>query len=192
MNTRCTAVILVGFLAALSACGEKEAVTVTPWPSVEARRMRPEHAPTPFTADQIRAACPVGRRSTFRVEMPGRTPFLQTFHFTAADDEGGEVTFTIRDEAGRSLGESTTSKSAWRGFQAHASYPAEQTTIAEAVETVPAGTYEGFLYRVQDGETLTEAFFARDLPGPPVRMVRSRGEETEMSMTLVTHEPGNE
>jgi hypothetical protein len=158
--------------------------------------MRPEHAPTPFTAEQIRAACPVGRRSTFRVEMPGRTPFLQTFHFTVADAEGAEVTFTIRDEQGRSLGEPTTSKSDWRGFQAHASWPAAETTITETEETVPAGTFAGFLYRVEgedaeDGRLVTEAFFARALPGPPVRMVRSRGGEVEMAMTLVSHESGD-
>jgi hypothetical protein len=189
MKTRCAAVILAGFLATLSACGEKganEVETASPWPSADARRMRPEHAPTPFTADQIREACPVGRRSTFRVEMPGRAPFLQTFHFTAADAKGAEVTFTIRDEGGRMLGEPTTSKSAWRGFQSHASYPAEQTTITEGEETLPAGTFRGFLYRVEDAETSTEAFFARDLPGPPVRMVRSREGAVELSMTLVT------
>ena len=90
MNRRATAV-LAGALVLLSGCGERdpEGAATVPWPSEDARRMRPEHAPTPFTAEQIRAACPVGRRSTFRVEMPGRTPFLQTFHFTAADDEVG-------------------------------------------------------------------------------------------------------
>ena len=152
--------------------------------------MRPEHAPTPFTADQIRTACPAGRRSTFRIEMPGRTPFLQTFHFQAVDLEGAEVLVTLRDEDGRSLGEPQTSRSDWSGFQAHASYPAEHTTITETEETVPAGTYAGFLYRVELDGTVTEAFFARELPGPPVRMVRSRDGVAELTMTLVAHEPG--
>ena len=190
MKRRWLAAVLVCSLGLLGACGEKEVETVAPWPSAAARTMQPDHAPTPFTAEQIREACPVGRRTTFRVEMPGRTPFLQTFHFTAADDQGAEVTFTIRDEEGRSLGEPTTSKSAWRGFQAHASYPSAQTAVTEAEETLPGGTFAGFLYRVDNGDTVIEAFFARELPGPPVRMVRTRDGETEMVMTLVKHEPG--
>ena len=190
MRTARTTVILAGLVALLVACGEKEVATVTSWPSEAERRMRPEHAPTPFTAEQIREACPVGRRSTFRVEIPGRTPILQTFHFTAADAEGAEVTFTLRDDAGKSVGEVTTSRSNWSGFQAHASYPLEQTTITEAEETVPAGTFAGFLYRVEGDGRATEAFFARDLPGPPVRMVRTRDGKAEMTMTLVAHEPG--
>ena len=149
--------------------------------------MQPAHAPTPFTAAQIREACPVGRRSTFRIEMPGRTPILQTFDFVGADAEGAEVRFTLRDEAGKVVGEPTTSRSDWRGFQAHASYPAESTTITEAEETVPAGTFEGFLYRVVTKETGVEAFFAKSLPGPPVRLVRSRNGVPELIMTLVSH-----
>lgn len=150
--------------------------------------MQPDHAPTPFTADQIREACPVGRQSTFRVEMPGRTPFLQTFHFVEADAEGAMVRFTLRDEGGKFLGEPTTSRSDWRGFQAHASFPAAGTTITETEETVPAGTFVGFLYRVVTEETNVEAFFAKSLPGPPVRLIRSRDGVPEMTMTLVSHE----
>mgnify|MGYP001826674428 CR=1 FL=1 len=172
----------------LASCGGEEPPPADDWPSEEDRRMRPEHAPTPFTAEQIRAACPAGRRSTFRIEMPGRTPFLQTFHFTAADAKGAEMTFTIRDEEGKVLGEPTTQRSDWSGLQAHASWPIEHTSITEAEEAVPAGTYRGFLYRVEQEDVITEAFFARELPGPPIRRVRSRDGKPEMTMTRVAHE----
>ncbi len=165
------------------------------WPSEEARTMRDGAAPTPFTAAQIREACPPGRRSTYRIEIPGRPVILQTFHFREGDAEGCAIEMIRTNLEGTSIAEPSTSRSTWEELQSHASWPMEFTTIRVADVEVPAGTYpKALLYRIErtagGKATVTESYFAKELPGPPVKMVQLVDGETLMTMTLVEHLPG--
>ena len=57
----------------------------------------------------------------------------------------------------------------WRELQAHASFPAERTTIeSERIETA-IGELDCLRYTVRDGTTEVVFWFARDLPGMPIQ-----------------------
>lgn len=156
-------------LLVISACSAED-----PMPP-ETNRLKPDHAPTPFSADEIRAGCPPGRVITWRVtatDLPA--PMLQTFTFD--ESKTGKAVFraTMTTEDGAPKGAARTASVAWKDLQAHASYPAARTTITgERIET-EGGTFDCWLYTVRDAANPdhleTEAWFAKDLPGPPVRL----------------------
>ena len=56
----------------------------------------PGLAPTPFTADEIRRACPVGRLVTSKTEAADGTVLRVTIRYLSCDDEGGEFERTER------------------------------------------------------------------------------------------------
>ena len=54
----------------------------------DSRRLKPGHAPTPFSAEEIRGGCPDGRISVFKIETQGRDPIHQTMAFREGDEQG--------------------------------------------------------------------------------------------------------
>lgn len=158
--------------------------------------MKAGHAPTPFTAAQIRAACPDGRLSIFRLEAQGAPPMRQVFRFLESDAAGTVLEVEVRDAEGTVLSPARRMpKQPWTALQAHASYPLEQTVITEETIEVEAGAYECFLYTVTrpgDGPARVDRYwFAKALPGPPVLMRSHVGDEVVSTMELVSHEvPG--
>lgn len=114
------------------------------------------HAPTPFTADEIRRGCPVGRTVTTRTET----------------DEGVETSvsrFVECDEEGaRFESVSGSRRVSWLDLQEHASFPAEITEIAEEDIETPLGRLDCLRYRVErEGQTHT-FWFDKERPGMPV------------------------
>jgi hypothetical protein len=119
---------------------------------------------------------------------------LVTYRYLAGDEHVSERETTVRSEAGDVLEGPTPARSAWRDLQAHASYPEIATEIAADRIEVPAGTYDCWRYEVvipeEGGTEVTRAWFAKDLPGPPVRMLREVAGVSVFSMTLVEDTPG--
>ncbi len=117
-------------------------------------------APTPFTADEIRAGCPDGHTLRVRTtEASGASEVTHRFH----DGDGDGVTITY--SAG---GSAESARVAWRDLQAHASFPAGLTTITtESVETA-LGTLECVRYDLERDPPMT-FWFAVAHPGMPVR-----------------------
>jgi len=70
----------------------------------------------------------------------------------------------------------------------HATYPAAHTRIEKTQLQVAAGRFDVVHYSVA-GEQRIEAWFARNLPGPPVRF-ELHGKARLMAMELVDHRPG--
>jgi hypothetical protein len=161
----------------------------------EARRLKPDHAPTPFSAARIREGCPSGRVSTFLIEQGGHK-VLQVFRFVKADAEGAEFSVDITTEDGKPLKKSQPTRQTWSGFQAHASFPANVTRITEGRVKTPAGTFDCWVYIViAKGKTVTKEsrfYFAKTIPGPPVKMTQQMDGKTVFSMTLVRHRDGQE
>ena len=159
-------------------------------PAEDPRRLKPGDAPTPYTADEIRKACPEGRTDVFRVEDFGPVK-LKTQKFGAGDEEGTTIEIAITKEDGTPLG-SKTMTATWKELQSHASFPEKDTKITEETIEVPAGKFECWLYTLaqkdEEGETITtRAFFAKKLPGPPVKMTTETGGKTIFAMTLLEH-----
>jgi hypothetical protein len=159
-------------------------------PAEDPRRLKPGDAPTPYTAEQIRKACPDGRTDVFRIEaMAGVT--IMTMKFAKGDENGVEVETTIAKEDGTPVGNRTT-KSAWKDLQAHGSFPEKDTTITEETVEVPGGKFDCLLYTVVQkmegpGTVTVRMYFAKDRAGPPVKMTREAEGKVITSMALLKH-----
>jgi len=159
-------------------------------PAEDPRRLKPGDAPTPYTADEIRKACPDGRTDVFRVEDFGPVK-IKTQKYGAGDEKGTTVEVTITKEDGTPLGNKTMTAT-WKDLQAHASFPEKDTKITEETIEVPAGKFDCRLYTLvqkdTDGETTTtRAYFAKSLAGPPVKMTSETGGKAVFTMTLLEH-----
>jgi hypothetical protein len=149
--------------------------------------MKPGHAPTPFTAEEIRNACPQGTAVVLRRESMDQVVTV-THTFAKCDEEGADVELTVTNEEGKELGKQTK-RSSWKEMQEHASFPEPDTKITEETVEVPAGKFECLLYTVvQDtaGKRIRKSMhFAKKLPGPPVKMVFEMDGKVQFTMTLV-------
>ncbi len=160
------------------------------WPSEAERTIRPKHAPTPFTAAQICAGCPDGRRSTWRNEGPDGKPYLHTFTFSEGTEKDVRLTSEVTSLDGKPLRPAGGNRSPWTSLQSHASFPEATTTIDRETLRLPAGWFHCMRYtREGDTEgTYQRYWFAHELPGPPVLMEQYKEGALAFRMVLVKHE----
>jgi hypothetical protein len=147
--------------------------------------LREGDLPTPFTADEIRAGNPVGSTIRMRIERAGADPMIHVSRYVLADDH--EALRESWDESldGERLGEPEESRETWLQLQEHASFPAVETRIDEEVIDLPIGRVACVRYTQATGDGGRTFWFARDLPGQPVRWEIRRGDEVLVSVTAV-------
>lgn len=151
-----------------------------------ANQLKPDHAPTPFSAQEIREGCPSGHRVVHRIEQVGQDPRIQVTLFVdaSADQVGFEVTVT--DPDGNSLGNPLRASAKWADLQAHASFPTAVTTIADEPCQTGAGAFDCWKYTVtQDDGTEQRFWFAKQLPGPPVLFETYKAGERIYRMEMI-------
>ena len=163
------------------------------WPSALKRTMKEGHAPTPYTATQIRDASPTGRETRFRLEAQGAPKMVQVFRFHDSDAAGTVLEVEVLDPEGNVLSPARRlPKQPWSALQSHASYPAVETVITEEQVETAGGTFDCFLYTVtrsgEGPERVDRYWFAKSLPGPPVLMRSTVDDEVVATMELVSHE----
>lgn len=147
--------------------------------------LAPGQAPTPFTADEIRAGCPAGRTIRLRVEVVGETPFERVSRFAECDDAGATLERSRLSLDGVPLAEPEADRLTWRDLQAHASFPADDTTIEiERIETA-IGELDCLRYTVRRGATDEVFWFAKDLPGMPIRSLTRTDGQVVTTVTVV-------
>ena len=139
--------------------------------------LRPGDAPTPFTAAEIREGCPKGRTITTRHETPGEPDVVEVSRFVESDHQGAVI---------ESRGERY--HVGWADLQAHASFPAESTTIEDDTIEIPIGRLRCKRYRVASNGKVTTFWFAVDLPGMPVRYVSEKEGEVVSTATVTANE----
>jgi hypothetical protein len=155
-------------------------------------RLRHDHLPTPFTAAEIRDATRPGHRLRLRLEASGEEPVLRVTRFVETDD-GGAVQESQRfNAAGEPVDEPIRRRSSWLDFQSHASFPAATTTSAEETIELEFGRFDALRYTVVDGNREERYWFARALPGMPVRTEDWEGGELRFAMTMLEHLPGGD
>ncbi len=166
----------------------------TRWPTAEARTLREGHAPTPFTADQIRQGCPSGRTSTFFTESEAEGRGFLVIRFERADAEGVTTTVEFLDEQRQRRRAPSMQRATWEQLQLHASFPLATTTVRDEVVEVPAGRFACLVYedaQPSEGADVTTRYdFARSLPGMPIRVLKSSGGRVVSRQELVSDEPG--
>ena len=150
-------------------------------------------APTPYTAEEIRAASPRGRTVRHRVTL-GRKTTVTTMEFGEVTETGCQLTSRIFDASGKSLLEKPSEGSySWEDLRRHARFARSETTITDAAVEVPAGRFECKLYTVERKEAgkslVSRYWFARTLAGPPVKMTVESSGRTLRTMELLAAVP---
>lgn len=142
--------------------------------------LHPDHAPTPFTADEIRSGCPPGRSVTARTEAMGQPDRVDLTVFVETDADGA-----VLESNG------TRHRVTWRELQGHASFPAAMTTITEEAVQTPLGDMECLSYRVVSGNAASTFWFAKERPGMPV-LFTVEEDGSLVSTTIVIADEVNE
>lgn len=178
-------VTLVALTLVVSACGDGSPSGT----SDAARRLKPGHAPTPYTAGEIREGCPPGRTLTWRVDVEGQEPELRRMKFLDGDRDTVKVVRSRLELDGTSAEEPLETVHPWVELQLTASYPQEDTRISDGEVTVPAGTFDCSIYRVKapDGSVTTHAF-PKGRPGPPVESTKELDGHRVLHMVLLADE----
>jgi hypothetical protein len=129
----------------------------------------PGLAATPFTADEIRLACPAGRLVTSHAESADGTVLRVTNRYLSCDAEGAEIERTEHAPDG-SVVDRDAGRSTWLELQQHAAFPEDRTTIERTVLDGPLGPQDCLLYTVSAGPVVRRFWFATARPGMPVRV----------------------
>ncbi len=153
--------------------------------SEQANLMTPGHAPTPYSAAEIREGCPVGREIVLLIEHGSEAPAVQTIRFLTAGEEGAEQETQTSRANGEPHGEAQRSTSTWDQLQAHASYPESATSIEEVDLDIQAGSFRCLRYTVTDGTTVSTFWFAKTLPGMPVKVTTVEDGDLKFRMTML-------
>ena len=149
--------------------------------------LAPGRAPTPFTADEIRDGCPAGRTIRLRVDVVGGPSFQRRNRFVECDELGASIERCQLSPDGSVLAEPEVDRVTWRDLQDHASFRADDTTIvAERIET-EIGPLDCLRYTVREGTTEEVFWFAKDLPGMPIRYVTREDGQVVTTVTVVAN-----
>ena len=156
----------------------------------DAHRMLADHAPTPFSAAQIEAACAPGAFRTFTITASGQTQRTRMV-FGEPVDGKAVVANEVLDATGAVAMRQEAPPMGWDQLQGHASFPEAlvQLTVVTDQPTV-AGVFDGWCYVVTAPNGAVTSFtFAHDLPGPPVLMTAWEGGFETQRMELVDYGP---
>ena len=151
----------------------------------ESHRLRPDHHPTPFSAEQIRDAFMPGRIVRSEVVVGGEAPTVRVRRDVRADADAGVYAMSTEGPDGETIEAPEEGASTWLELQGHASMPIETTTIEPVTVDVPMGRFEGLLYTRVDGDVVDRFWFATARPGAPLRMERRVGGELVYSSTAI-------
>jgi len=145
----------------------------------------PDHLPTPYTAAEIRDACPSGRTLRYRLERAGEAPVVRVTRYLSVDAAGADQESWLESLDGRRLAEPERERSTWLELQAHASFPTATTERVEEPIDTPSGRFVCLRYTRVDAKGTWRFWFARELPGQPVRFDQRADGEVVFSATLL-------
>lgn len=146
------------------------------------------HAPTPFTADQIRGASPAGHTTKVLIETKDNAPIIRTTTFVVVDDNEAELEFVEASATDPSVHITGGSRVRWEDLQAHASFPLDRVEVADETIELPWGELECLRYTVSDESGTTIHWFAKAHPGMPVRTNVWNGSELVQTSTVLSIE----
>jgi hypothetical protein len=150
--------------SALTACAAQPASAPTP----------DGFAPRMFDAAQLREAFPAGTELRFRFELEGKPTVFEHWTWVTSTSTIAVVESEHLDADGKRMAPPERSPATWQELADHGLFPADKTTIEDQELDSALGRRECRLYRVEatdaQGEPVTRTFyFAKDLPGPPIR-----------------------
>ena len=147
--------------------------------------LAPGQAPTPFTAAEIRDDCAVGKVVRVLVEIDAEPPYQRVTRYVECDDSGATLERSDLALDGTSLEDPEIDRVTWLDLQGHAAFPADDTVIASETIDTPLGELDCMRYTVQDGPSEKVLWFAKGLPGMPVRFVTQLDGTVGMTVSVV-------
>ena len=154
--------------------------------------LRSEHAPTPYSASQIREAHPDGTTLKFLIHQAGVEDVLQLMHFSGGDEAGTTVASSQQKPDGTPVGSSSSVRVSWSDLRDHARFDTAKTSIGKSKCIGPAGHFDCMLYQVdRDDGAVQEFHFAKSKPGPPVLMEIRKDNRELMRMELLEYQRGS-
>lgn len=148
-----------------------------------------DHAPTPFSAAEIKAGCPRDRTMVFQIEMFGKSMLFRTTRFMSHFDDRTVLENITKTADGKKVGKTQIVTANWTDLQAHASFPAINTKITNVKHTVPAGTFDCYLYTITDTaagkSSEKQLYFAKSLPGPPITYIEKADGKITYRMVMI-------
>jgi hypothetical protein len=153
--------------------------------TTDPHQLRPDHLPTPSTAEEIREGCPPGRTIRSLVIRRGTEPYVRVTRFVSGDADGAEEESWTESRDGARLTESELTRSTWLEFQEHASMPAAATDIAEEEIAIPAGRLACLRYTRRNDDSISTFWFARSAPGMPLKFEELADGELVFSSTAI-------
>ncbi len=145
------------------------------------------HAPTPFTAEEIRAASPAGKSMTLRIESADGSTSWRTNRYVEVDADGAVIRRTRVTADGETIEELDAARAAWRDLQGHASFPAADVTITPETLETPMGALACLRYEVRGEGSVRTFWFAKELPGMPVRSEVRQGGRLVSTVIMVAN-----
>ncbi|MBO9627460.1 MAG: hypothetical protein J7484_13955 [Microbacterium sp.] len=125
------------------------------------RVLGPGLLPTPFTADEIRAAAGSGLTIGIRIDLPDGSTATRVNRFSETDADGATLErWSLADRSDVSADRVT-----WLDLQRHAAFDAATTTASTETLSTPLGDLACLRYDTEDGVY----WFALAHPGMPVR-----------------------
>jgi broad specificity phosphatase PhoE len=151
----------------------------------DSNRLEPDHLPTPFSAADIRAGCPLGRTIRLQTEAADGELSFRRIRFVEVDADGAVQEFESLAADGQPIGDPTLRRSSWLDLQQHATQPAATTVLDEVDLTTPLGTEACWRYTVGSAEDGVTFWFAKRRPGMPVQVEeRAAGELVSRSIVI--------
>ena len=146
-------------------------------------------APAPFSAAMIRDATPAGSVYLFETTDATGNKRLQRIEFADVDAAGCAIVVRPMTADREPIDPPIRRRATWDELKSHASYPAARTKVTETQVVVPAGTFDAWLYTVTEdnGRSVTRAYFAKKLPGAPVKHEIERDGKLVSRSVLVEH-----
>ena len=102
---------------------------------------------------------------------------VSTTRFVDCDADG--ATLEVGDESYRL---------SWTDLQGHASFPSAATRISEETITTPLGSNDCLLYEVEREGQTHRFWFAKDLPGMPIKRQTVAGDVVVSTATVTSNE----
>jgi hypothetical protein len=143
----------------------------------------------PFTAEQIRAEWRPGLTLVLHFAYPDREEW-QRWVVVEADEEKAQIDYLPLDSQGQAIGAPERAPSRWTELRDHARFAANESRRERARRATALGELEGWLYRVHDpeAETMTDYFFADELPGAPVWFQSRMGERVILTVNQIARQ----
>jgi hypothetical protein len=147
--------------------------------------IKADHAPTPFSAEQIRSGCPKGRKIVFQVESSGKALMFQSVEFLTCEKDKVVYEIVTRGVDGKQMGPRKMITGTWEDLQSHTSFPKDQTIITSESYTAPAGTFDCLRYTVTGKSGVKRFWFAKTMPGPPLAFEEKVNDRVTMKMAML-------